>query len=87
MKDSKTVTCGACDVVITGQIQFHKCDPTLKRITEIGKRIRARAQRYTTFGESGVGDHGNQMAAWSRGEAARIGMVLGEIADAIEGKS
>jgi hypothetical protein len=86
VKDSKTV-CGECAAVITGQIQFHECAPALKRITEIGKRIRTRAQRYTTFAESGVGEHGNQMATWSRGEAARLGAILGEIADAIEGKS
>jgi hypothetical protein len=79
MKD-KTVTCGECAVVIKGQIQFHECDPGLKRITEIGKRVRARAQRYEQMSKT-----------FQPGEthlarrAADIGMILSEIADAIEG--
>ena len=83
---TKTITCGSCDDVITGKIQFHECNPALKRITEIGKRLRAKAQRYMTFATTPC-DDADQMAVWSRAEATRLGTVIGEIADAIEGKS
>ena len=81
MKD-KIVTCGGCAVVIKGQIQFHECDPALKRITEIGKRVRARAQRYETMARTGFVAGEERLVE----RAALISAILGEIADAIEGK-